>query len=376
MSDAIIYNQVLSGLIAADDAGQAATGLTSSEITSLQKMDASTWSTSIPKIDDTGLASDCPDGTSGVFCVWDPVYNRCCANCSWTVPAGVTKAGFQLWGGGGGSASGCCCGGHPGGSTGEFVSVIMDVTAGETYLLCTGCTNCCFGYHGGIQQTGACACVSGPGITCLIANYGCGTLCSWSCSVGNGTDAYTFGYDPENLKYLDYSKGWMKVNTGLCRWQSPLHDNPAGSCFCNSGYDYCFTNSCATCGIIPYVISHCTPSVTLLDSGRNPTCGYIPKRWNAMCYDTNHHGFVQYAPTVCFGPTGATTQKAPGSDCCFTFTSGNCCASVCSTAQAGMATAKFACMPGHGSVFSHAMGGGNGLCGDYGRGAAIRVTYC
>jgi len=32
-------------------------------------------------------------------------------------------------------------------------------------------------------------------------------------------------------------------------------------------------------------------------------------------------------------------------------------------------------MPGHGAVFSHAMGGGNSICGDSGRGAAVRVTY-
>jgi hypothetical protein len=41
-----------------------------------------------------------------------------------------------------------------------------------------------------------------------------------------------------------------------------------------------------------------------------------------------------------------------------------------------MASALFACMPGHGAVMSHVMGGTNSYCGDAGRGAAIRVTYC
>jgi hypothetical protein len=376
VSDAIIYNQILKVLDAADAAGQLSTGLSQDEIDNLTKMDPNTWAESIPKLDDTGLLSDCPDGTAGVFCVWDPSYNRCQSTCTWVVPAGVTKAGFQLWGGGGGSSSGCCCGGHPGGSTGEFVSVIMDVTPGDSYILCNGCNNCCLGRQGGIQLTSGISCVTGPGITTLCAKGGCGTLCSWSCSIANGTNAYTFGFDTEKLKYLDYSDGDIKKNTRVCRMQSPYSPDPTGGCFCNSGYDYCTGGSRSTQGIIPYIISHCTPSTTAIDSARNPECGFIPIRWNAFCFNVSHYGFVQYAPTVCFGPTGPTTQKAPNSDCCFTFTSGNCCGGACSTASAGMASALFACMPGHGAVFSHAMGGGNTICGDTGRGAAIRVTYC
>lgn len=377
MSNAILYNQVLAKLIDADLQSQSASGISLEAAAALSKLNPETWSTSIPKLDDTGLASNCPDGTSGVFCVWDTAYNRCQSTCTWVVPAGVTKAGFQLWGGGGGSSSGCCCGGHPGGSTGEFVSVVMDVTAGDSYILCNECTYCCLGRRGGIQLTPAASYISGPGITTLCASGGCGTLCSWSCSIDNG---FGIGWSPTESKYVDYKGGAMANEPGggcfACRWMYPGSANASGSCFCNSGYDYCYASSCATCGEIPWTISHCTVSPTTIDSGRNPICGNIPKMWNAMCYDDNHYGYLVYAPTVCFGPSGATTQKASGSDCCFTYSSGSCCGGNCSTAEAGIASAKFACMPGHGAVFSHAMGGSTGICGDTGRGAAIRITYC
>ena len=377
MSNAILYNNVLATLEKLSNDAKKETGLSDEDIATLQRANPDNWATLIPKIDDTGLPSDEATASAGVFCVWDPLYNRCCASCTWTVPAGASRVNFQIWGSGGGSSSGCCCGGHPGGSTGEFKSIIMDVTPGEVYCLCTGCVNCCFGYHGGIQITGACACIQGPGITCLGTNYGCGTLCSWKCSIEQGL---TLGYSPTSQKYVQFKDGQYRLcypASPLTRFFAPQQTSgAAGGCFCNSGYDYCFDNSCASCGEMPYIISHCTPTPLAIDSARNVECGFIPKRWNVMCYDSNHYGYVIYAPTVCFGPTGPTTQKAVGSDCCFTFTSGNCCGYNCSTVNAGMASAMFACMPGHGAVFNHAMGGGVSLCGDHGRGAAIRVTYC
>lgn len=372
MSDAIIYNSILSRLEAEVATQLAATGLEASDIVTLTAANPANWPTAIPKIDDTGLSSNCPDGTSGVFCVWDPQYNRCQSTCTWTVPAGVTKAGFQLWGGGGGSSSGCCCGGHPGGSTGEFVSVVMDVTPGDSYVLCNECNFCCLGYRGGIQQTGAKSYITGPGITTLCAEGGCGTLCSWSCSIVNGSKR---GYTSTGSLY-DYSQGYWKDNPSTTRFFNPGWTGAGGACFCNSGYDYCYSNSCASCGEIPIIISHCTQSPTVIAASKNPLCGWIPRRWNAMQFDTDHYGYVVYAPTVCFGNSGATTQKHPGSDCCTTFTSGTCCGSQCSTATQGGIGGPFGCMPGHGAVFSHAMGGNNSICGDTGRGAAIRVTYC
>ena len=385
MSDALIYNSILEQL---EKNRETQEGAIDSDYSSydlgsfLDPLNPDNWATLVPKLDDTGLPSDCPDSTTGgVFCVWDNVYNRCQSSCTWTVPADITRVQFQLWGGGGGSSSGCCCGGHPGGSTGEFISVIMDVTPGESYTICNCCTYCCLGYRGGIQNTGAKNFITGPGITTLCAGCGCGTLCSWACSwINTSTNRQLVGWSPTSASYVPIDQdGWFLQGSGsscTCRWVNPSALECKGSNFCNSGYDYCFDNSCPSGGEIPWIASHCDRSDIIIDTARNPVCGWIPKRWNAMCYDSNHYGYVVYAPTVCFGPTGATTQKHPGSDLCFTFTSGNCCGAACSTAvQGGIAGAAFGCMPGHGAVFSHAMGGGNSICGDSGRGAAVRVTY-
>ena len=382
MSDAIIYNSILEQLEKKRATQEAALDPLYSSYdlgTYLDPLNPDNWATLVPKLDDTGLPSDCPDSsTGGVFCVWDSLYNRCQSSCTWTVPPDITRVQFQLWGSGGGSSSGCCCGGHPGGSTGEFVSVIMDVTPGESYTISNGCTFCCTGRQGGIQLTGGQSSITGPGITTLCADYGCGTLCSWSCSWGNAESRRQLvGWSPTSGTYvpIDQEKSYF---VGKCynRWVNPSSKERRGSQFCNSGYDYCYTSSCQTDGEIPWFASHCTPSNTVIDPARNPLCGWIPRRWNAMCYDTNHYGYIIYAPTVCFGASGATTQKHPGSDLCHVFTSGTCCGSICSTAnQGGIANAAFGCMPGHGAVFSHAMGGNNSVCGDSGRGAAVRITY-
>jgi len=377
VSDAIIYNQILSKLVEADQEQSVENGFTEETLKYALSLNPDNWETLIPKLDDTGLPSNCPDGTSGVFCVWDNSYNRCQSTCTWTVPAGVTKAGFQLWGGGGGSSSGCCCGGHPGGSTGEFVSVVMDVTPGDTYILCNSCNQCCLGYRGGIQLGAANSCVSGPGITTLCAQGGCGTLCSMTCShTTNGL--IKFGYSPTEGKYTNFSKGDPYTSgSPVCRLRTPnelFTTSTCGHCFCNGGYDYCAQGY--PTGLIPWTLSHCTPSTTDIDVSRNPICGWIGRRWNEFCTDNSHYGYVYYAPTVCFGNSGPTTKKHPGSDLCHSFTSGTCCGSQCSTASAGGLSAPFGCMPGHGAVFSHAMGGNNSICGDTGRGAAIRVTYC
>lgn len=376
MSSILIYNKILEDLEEYSSEQGDAVGISEAVLNNLLLLDPNNWGELIPKIDDTGLPSDSPTTSTGVFCVWDNVYNRCQSSCTWTVPAGVTRAGFQLWGGGGGSSSGCCCGGHPGGSTGEFVSIIMDVSPGETYTIQNTCNYCCLGYRGGIQLSAGYAQVSGPGITSLCAAGGCGTLCSWSCS---GRFGLGFGFDPTIGKYISHKEGSNYSNNGQygCRWMNPASTSPYGSCFCNSGYDYCFTNSCETAGTIPWMASHCTQTATTIDEARNPVCGWIPRRWNAMCYDTNHYGWLCYAPTVCFGASGATTAMHPGSNYCQGYTSGTCCGSNCSTAvQGGIAGAAFGCMPGHGAVFSHAMGGNNSVCGDTGRGAAVRVSFC
>tara|TARA_B100001113_G_C21113170_1_gene624177 strand:- start:809 stop:1939 length:1131 start_codon:yes stop_codon:yes gene_type:complete len=91
------------------------------------------------------------DFDSGLKVCDDTGYYRCGRNCTWTVPSGVTCARFQIWGPGSSSGSGCCCGVGMPGTSGAYASVIIPVTAGDSYILCAGCAYCCYGCFSNIQ---------------------------------------------------------------------------------------------------------------------------------------------------------------------------------------------------------------------------------
>jgi hypothetical protein len=121
----------------------------------------------IPTLPATGCSwtgSVCVYDTSGFF--------RCGASCSWTVPAGVTCARFQIWGAGAGSGSACCCGFSPIGGTGAYASVIIPVTAGCTYTLCAGCAHCCYACRAQNTSSGCASYVTGTGLTNFCAEGG------------------------------------------------------------------------------------------------------------------------------------------------------------------------------------------------------------
>ena len=104
-------------------------------------------------------------------------YHRCGCNCSWTVPGGVTCARFQLWGSGTPAGNSCCCGyGRPG-TTGAYASVIIPVTAGQTYTICSGCAYCCHPCWGGGQADGCPSYVQGTGLTQFCAMGGKASIC-------------------------------------------------------------------------------------------------------------------------------------------------------------------------------------------------------
>ena len=134
----------------------------------------------------------CPEDTTKWACIhegsdWtgnlkvsnDDGYYRCGCNCTWTVPSGTTKARFQLWGAGGGANHPSrCCGITPFGATGAYLSVIIPVTAGQSYTLCSGCAYCCYGYaqSGSPRNAGCPSYVQGPGLCYLCAAGGSGSL--------------------------------------------------------------------------------------------------------------------------------------------------------------------------------------------------------
>jgi len=93
--------------------------------------------------------------TPGVASFWvcNSNFTSCCC-CLWTVPDGVTKAQFQVWGGGGNTSScdggSCCAFGSPA-FNGEYSYALMTVTPGQTFTLCAGggihsSQNACYNY--------------------------------------------------------------------------------------------------------------------------------------------------------------------------------------------------------------------------------------
>lgn len=256
---------------------------------------------------------------------------NCGKCCQWTVPAGVTRARFQLWGAGGGSGVGCCCGGSPYGSTGAYASVIIPVTASTQYTLCAGCAYCCFPSVGGQGRLPGCqSYVTGTGLSGFCANGGVGRLGNMMAEQG--------------VRNSNRLQVWNCIDSGAC--------------FCDHGSSYCFSNSCATCGNIQFL-----PGATYRGeaSGSTSVVYGIRGIWPGICWDTNHYGNQCHAPIYGFENT---------SRCCNCATSGNCCGCVC-RAACGILQ-----IPAAGGIMSWNMGGGTGTCGDMGRMGMVCVTYC
>ena len=113
--------------------------------------------------------------SGGGFKVCDTTnYKRCGASCVWTVPSGVTCVRFQIWGAGTTSGMACCCAYGVPGSSGAYASVIMPVTAGNSYTLCAGCAYCCYPSWGGGMADGCASYVTGTGLSNFCAEGGQG----------------------------------------------------------------------------------------------------------------------------------------------------------------------------------------------------------
>lgn len=255
--------------------------------------------------------------------------------CAWVVPAGVTRARFQIWGAGGNSAQSKCCGGSPFGSTGAYASVIIPVTAGNTYTLCAGCAfQCCCFYvsSGAARIPGTASWVTGTGLCNFCANGGQGRLGNWMAAYGKNQDC--------------------KLAVITC--------NYSGGCFCCYGTYYC-VQSCATCGQIPFVPGASYFGTTT--SATAPSIVYgVRGMWPSIIWDSNHYGSQCHPPIYGFEST---------TNCCFCWTSGTCCGR-----NIGAACCNILCVPGAGGWPSIAMGGSYSVYGDMGRAGMVCVTYC
>jgi len=112
---------------------------------------------------------------------------------SWTVPANVTRATFEIWGGGGGGGAKCCCNCYhtgPGGAPGGFAKVAITVAPGAAYAICVGA--------GGMQCVGGTCgnhwcCYGNPGCTTYVTGAGLSNFCATGGEGGNNSCFYYCG---------------------------------------------------------------------------------------------------------------------------------------------------------------------------------------
>ena len=271
---------------------------------------------------------------SGAVCSFDTTYYRCGSTCTWIVPAGATVAKFEVWGPGAYGGAGLCCGGSPFGATGAYGTVIIPVAEGDTYTMCGGCSQCtivCCNQASTGQ--GSPSFITGTGLVNFCAEGGCHNLVRRTCM----------------------QRTELCGTNDCCRYQNP-QCTTSGPCICNTSY-YCYDNSCATCGYIP-IFNDTEVSFYGTPFGYNSQHG-------GTCLDTNNYGFHCH-PTVISITDGITAVG----DCCFSFSSGNCCGTIYNTCSG------YCCHPGLGSFPTHVMGGATSMCGGYGRHGAAKISWC
>ena len=268
------------------------------------------------------------------------------ASCTWTVPAGATKAKFQVWGAGQGSNPGCCCGGSSFGENGAYAEMTICVTPGAQYVICAGCScsiYCCSDQPPGY---GCMSGVTGTGICCLKADGG-------HCYQSNCDD-------------LNYVRTNMGAGSGCRRFEN-IYCTSSGPCWCSYG-EYCYDNSCATCGVVPvypaccdYNIGcSCATDAAAVEHG--PTL-LIRGLHGGGCLDTSNYGY-HIRPPIIDADTGAEFTAGCR---CQTFTSETC--------AGGCLGKDWTTHPGHGGAGTHIMGGFNTHKGDTGRGGMVQVSW-
>lgn len=273
------------------------------------------------------------------------------ANCTWTVPAGVTRAKFQLWGAGAGGHAACCCGGVPYNFTGAYAEMVLDVTAGDSYTICAGCTcqrSCCSNNQFGV---GCMSYVSGNGICCLKADGACHdqVICeSFNCTRTNTSGA---------------------AGSGCRRYQS-ICCTSSGLCYCNYG-DYCGTG-CSTCGVVA-TSNACNGSAAVKGcvcacDNRNAIQGVQYTHTGlggGGCLDTNMYGY-HIRPPIIDADTGRM----------FSCETGCWCLNVNNGQTVGACNAHgWDFHPGMGGTGTLNYGGCANLKGDYGRGGLVQVSW-
>ena len=252
---------------------------------------------------------------------------RCC---QWTVPAGVTKAKFQAWGAGRGSNPGCCCGGSPFAPTGAYAELYMDVTPGDQYTVCAGCSCQRFCCSNECPGHGCMSYVTGPNISCFKAD---GSFCNCDLMYGMNCARCCVQGGPGSI---------------CCRYQS-MYCTSSGICWCTGEY-FCFTSSCSTCGVVAVVPvmnwGHGLTNRGCSCASSGQLAGGVQRThlpiWGGGCLDTNNYGW-HTRPPIINSDTGSHFGCTLGCFCA-SFTSNGCCG--------GCNGSSWTWHPGHGGAYT------------------------
>jgi hypothetical protein len=153
---------------------------------------------------------------------------------TWTVPAGVTCATFEIWGGGGSGSPTCCCTctGGSAGSGGAYSLKTVQVTPGSNYTIAAGQGGC------GTQQwynSNACGCcgfttyVTGTNLTNFCAEGGQGGY--WCNSIPAPAPANAYGGDINMV-------GGTAIKVNSCCWYGCGGMQAGGSSPFGGGYQW------------------------------------------------------------------------------------------------------------------------------------------
>ena len=216
-------------------------------------------------------------------------------SCSWTVPAGVSLAQFQIWGAGGNGSScnsGPCCAFTSSGGSGEYTYVMMAVNPGEVYTLCAGgglstTRNNCYSYC----DCGGCnSFICGSNNTCITScggNKGYTSFCD-SCTYPADIHPYASrqsgiftqsSYDQcSGIHFGNPAYRYAGMCTGNIISDNPiLASNKIPSV--TWGTKSCGQSICYMCQWIPYVVAD--HSICMV------SCGYQGYEYSGCCATSN-----------------------------------------------------------------------------------------